>query len=190
MEPESITTKQDAIRLRIPPRLYIVPTTAFFVGLTIGFVRGARRTGLRFLAENAHRPPRTVKGWYFYNKTKNYRMLYGGGKGAIRESSRLVGISVGWVGIEEGLRWMGYPWNEVAEVGAGLGTAGIFCAVYGLAWKTARQTMLLGVLIGGCMKGLSAGKKMIDQSSSDQSTESNGDSNESSNESVAGSSPT
>ena len=147
MEPESITTpKQDAIRLRIPPRLYIVPTTAFFVGLTIGFVRGARRTGLRFLAENAHRPPRTMKGWYFYNKTKNYRMLYGGGKGAIKEASRLVGISMGWVGIEEGLRWMGHPWNEVAEVGAGLGTAGIFCAVC----KSIDNVLTVLLLIQGC----------------------------------------
>ncbi|KAG7097268.1 hypothetical protein E1B28_004634 [Marasmius oreades] len=162
MEPESLATpKKDAIRLKIPPRLYIVPGTAFFVGLSIGFVRGARQTGLRFLAENAHRPPRTIKGWYFYNKTKNYRMLYGGGKGAVREGSKLVGISLGWVGIEEGLRWAGYPWSETAEVGAGVGTAGLFCVVYRLAWKTTRQTMVLGLLIGSCMKALNAGKDLL-----------------------------
>ncbi|THV05510.1 hypothetical protein K435DRAFT_602763, partial [Dendrothele bispora CBS 962.96] len=81
-------------------RAVALPLTAFAVGATIGFVRGARATGLRFLAENAHRPPRTVRGWYFYNKTKNYRVLLGGMKSAAKESSKLIATSLVWVGVE------------------------------------------------------------------------------------------
>lgn len=117
------------IHVDIPPRLFILPGVAFMVGSTIGIIRGGRATSLRFLAENAHRPPRTVKGWYFYNKTKNYKVILGGLKGAAKESTKLVAFSVGWVGIEEGLGALGGPFNEVKEVGAGLGTAGLFCGV-------------------------------------------------------------
>ncbi|KIK65501.1 hypothetical protein GYMLUDRAFT_140721, partial [Collybiopsis luxurians FD-317 M1] len=88
------------IHLNVPSRMLVLPGVAFMVGATIGLVRGGRATSLRFLAENAHRPPKTVRGWYFYNKTKNYRVLLGGFKGAARESGKLVAISLGWVGIE------------------------------------------------------------------------------------------
>jgi hypothetical protein len=57
----------------------------------VGMIRGGRTAGLRFLAENAHNPPKTLKGWYFYNKTKNYRMMWAGlregAKGAVSPSS-------------------------------------------------------------------------------------------------------
>ncbi|KAJ3880164.1 hypothetical protein F5051DRAFT_173207, partial [Lentinula edodes] len=155
------TDENGRIHLAVPPRLFIVPGVAFIVGATIGIVRGGRATSLRFLAENAHRPPRTVKGWYFYNKTKNYRVLLGGMKGAAKESGKLVAISVGWVAIEEGLRVLGGPWNEVKEVGAGLGTAGLFCGVYRLPLKTAKQTVLLGGLIGAVVKVLDSAKQRL-----------------------------
>jgi len=115
------------IRLTIPPRFYLVPGAALVVGSVIGIARGSRAASLRFLAENVHRPPTTVQGWYFYNKTKNYRVLYGGLKGAGAEASRLVAISLGYVGMEEGLSRIG--WGEFREVGAAVGTAGVFSAV-------------------------------------------------------------
>ncbi|ESK97469.1 hypothetical protein Moror_17648 [Moniliophthora roreri MCA 2997] len=155
------TASPDAIRLTIPPRVYILPGTALIIGATIGFVRGARRTGLRFLAENAHRPPRTMKGWYFYNKTKNYKMMYGGFKGAAKEAGKLMGISFAWVGIEEGVGSFGYPWDEGKEVMAGIGTGMVFSAVYGLPLKTARQSVVLGLIMGGCMKGLKMGRDVL-----------------------------
>ncbi|KAJ3762900.1 hypothetical protein EV360DRAFT_34640 [Lentinula raphanica] len=155
------TDENGRIHLAIPPRVLILPGVAFIVGATIGIVRGGRASSLRFLAENAHRPPRTVKGWYFYNKTKNYRVLLGGIKGAARESGKLVAISAGWVGIEEGLGALGGPWSEVKEVGAGLGTAALFCGAYRLPLKTARQTVILGGLIGGAVKVLDSAKQRL-----------------------------
>ncbi|KAG5654477.1 hypothetical protein H0H81_001976 [Sphagnurus paluster] len=122
--------KKNVIRLEIPPRFYLVPGAAIIVGSVIGLVRGSRAASLRFLAENVHRPPTTVQGWYFYNKTKNYKVLFGGLKGAGLEASRLAAVAFGWVGIEEGLERVG--WGQFSEVGAALGTAGMFSAVSAL----------------------------------------------------------
>lgn len=117
----------NAIHLTIPPRFYLVPGAAIIVGTAIGLLRGSQKASLRFLAENAHRPPTTVQGWYFYNKTKNYKVLLGGLQGAGREASKLALIAVGWVGIEEGLQRIG--WGQISELGAAVGTAGVFSAV-------------------------------------------------------------
>ena len=69
---------ENAIRVEVPRRLLEVAGGATAVGMLVGGVRGARMEGMRFLAENAHRPPRTIRGWYLYSKTKNYRMLLAG----------------------------------------------------------------------------------------------------------------
>lgn len=53
-------------------------------------IRGGRAAGLRFLAENAHNPPKTVRGWYFYNKTKNYRMMWAGLRDGTRGAVSIV----------------------------------------------------------------------------------------------------
>ena len=120
--------KPEPIRVYIPTRLLLVPGAAVVVGLTIGFVRGSRSASLRFLAENVHRPPTTVQGWYFYNKTKNYRVFLGGLKGGGKNAAGLGAAALGWVGIEEALKLAGAPWEEFSEVGAGLGTAAVFAA--------------------------------------------------------------
>jgi len=120
-------TPANDIHLNIPRRFYLVPGAAIIVGAAIGLVRGSQTTSLRFLAENVHRPPTTVQGWYFYNKTKNYKVLLGGVKGAGVEASKLAVIASGWVGIEEGLERAG--WGQVSELGAAVGTAGVCSAV-------------------------------------------------------------
>ncbi|KAG5646427.1 hypothetical protein DXG03_003477 [Asterophora parasitica] len=173
---------EEAIRLSIPPRFYLVPSAAIIVGSAIGIVRGSGRASLRFLAENAHRPPTTVQGWYFYNKTKNYKVLWGGLKGAGVEAGKLGAVALGWVGIEEGLERVG--WGQVGEVGAALGTAGVFSAVCEwdfellcfsfdltclagcadrLPWKTTKRTLALGLIIGGSMSGMKWGRVQLAQ---------------------------
>lgn len=115
------------LSIRVPDRWYLLPGAAVIAGTTIGLLRGSRTASLRFLAENAHRPPTTVQGWYFYNKTKNYRVMLGGLREAGIDASKLAVTAVGWVGIEEACKKAGL--EEVGEVAAGLGTAGIFSAV-------------------------------------------------------------
>jgi hypothetical protein len=47
-----------------------IPFTGFALGFGAGVYQSAKRASLVFMAENAHRRPDTVQGWYFYNKTK------------------------------------------------------------------------------------------------------------------------
>lgn len=120
-------SKPDSIYLYINPRFYQLPGAAMLVGTTIGLFRGSRLASLRFLAENAHRPPKTLQGWYYYKKTKNYRMMLGGLQEAGRDAGKLGLTATGWVSAEEALTRAG--WEDVGEIGAGLFTASTFAAV-------------------------------------------------------------
>ncbi|CDO71317.1 hypothetical protein BN946_scf184908.g74 [Trametes cinnabarina] len=148
-----------AVRITIPERYYLLPGAAILVGTTIGLFRGSRTASLRFLAENAHRPPRTVRGWYLYNKTKNYRVLLGGLKGAGADATKLGLTAAGWVMLEEGCTRLGL--DDAREVAAGLGTGALFGAVYGLPWAAIRRTTGLGLLIGGTLRALRWSKEYL-----------------------------
>ncbi|KAF9221904.1 hypothetical protein BS17DRAFT_796731 [Gyrodon lividus] len=132
-------------------RYFALPVSAAIMGTLIGAVRGSRRASLRFLAENAHRPPSTIRGWYLYNKTKNYRRIAAGLQEGGVNAAKLGVIALVWVGIEDGLERCGQPWAEVRELGAGVGTAGIFATVYRLPWRTGSQVIWLGGIVGGGM---------------------------------------
>lgn len=128
IEPEDGTrAKPAAIELHIPPRFLVLPGAGAVTGLSIGLIRGARMASWRFLAENAHRAPTTVKGWYFYKKTKNYRMMWGGLKEGGRDAVKLGVVGLAWAALEDGIERIGG--DDVKEVGAGLGTAAMFSTV-------------------------------------------------------------
>ena len=122
-------------KAKVPVDVWLIPTASFTAGSILGFSRGARMSGLRFLAENAHRLPTTVGGWYFYNKTKNYRVLLGGFKGGVRQGLRFGAIGGCWVGVEQAWLWaskaLGAPKStELAkELIAGTVTAGTVSAL-------------------------------------------------------------
>jgi hypothetical protein len=124
---DSLQRQSPTYAFTVSPRVYTVPLGAVLLGTVIGVNRGARLASLRFLAENAHRMPRTQKGWYYYHKTKNYRIVLGALRGAARDGGYLGVATLGWVGLEEGLKKIG--WGRVAMSGAGVGTAGIFCGL-------------------------------------------------------------
>ncbi|KAG7448958.1 uncharacterized protein BT62DRAFT_963722 [Guyanagaster necrorhizus] len=152
--------KKRQIHLSIPPRLLVLPPAFFIAGSLIGFIRGTRSASLRFLAENAHRPPRTLQGWYFYNKTKNYKVLLAGSIGAVKEGAKLAVVGAGWAGIEEGFETKGWPGKEIA---AGTGTAAVISALYRLGWQTSGRTVALGATMGGVMQALLAGRKYVEE---------------------------
>lgn len=149
-------------------RYFVLPVSAAILGTLIGGVRGSRQASLRFLAENAHRPPTTVQGWYFYNKTKNYRRMAAGLREGGKNALGLGMAALVWVGIEDGLERCGQPWAGARELGAGLGTASVFagacecmCSVERrvdnhefldrLPWRTGCRAMCLGGIVGGGM---------------------------------------
>ncbi|KAJ7047595.1 hypothetical protein C8F04DRAFT_937026 [Mycena alexandri] len=119
--------KSASYAFTIPQRMYTVPLGAVLLGTVVGVNRGARLASLRFLAENAHRTPTTQKGWYYYHKTKNYRVILGALRGAARDGAYLGATTLAWVGIEQGFNRLG--WERVAMSGAGVGTAGLFCGL-------------------------------------------------------------
>ncbi|KAJ7095164.1 hypothetical protein B0H15DRAFT_775511 [Mycena belliarum] len=123
----SSSAPRKSYSITVPPRMYTVPLGAALLGAVVGVSRGTRLASLRFLAENAHRTPTTQKGWYYYHKTKNYRVILGGLRGAVRDGGYLATITLGWVALETGLEAVG--WGAVAMTGAGLGTAGMFCVL-------------------------------------------------------------
>ena len=164
---------RNVFRLTIPPRLMVLPGAAILAGTVIGLARGSRRVSLQFLAENVHRPPRTVQGWYFYNKTKNYKVMLGGLQQAGVDASKLCVTALGWVAIEEGLERA--QLGDIREVCAGAGTAGVFsaictlvpirCAVVlltmvadRLSLRATGRTVLLGTVVGCGMRLLRMGR--------------------------------
>lgn len=136
-EGDEHTDTNDAIHLYIPPRYLILTGTTALTGLSLGLMRGGRQASLQYLAENAHRQPRTVEGWYFYKKTKNYRVMWGALKGGGREALRLGAVGLLWAGLEDGVaragervggrggEWMG----KGKEVGAGVASGCVLAAI-------------------------------------------------------------
>lgn len=122
-------TKRYDVTPILESRYFILPASAALVGVFIGAVRGSRLASLRFLAENAHRPPKTIRGWYLYNKTKNYKRMAAGLLSGGKEGVKLGVTALVWVGIEDGLGRCGAGFDDLKEVGAGVGTAGAFSIV-------------------------------------------------------------
>ncbi|KAL1405429.1 hypothetical protein Q8F55_009060 [Vanrija albida] len=94
------------IDLRVPSNLLIVPAAAALVGFAIGMRREGGRARLRFLAENAHRQPTTVQGWYFYTKTRNYRVFFAGLRGGSKYALGLGTAAALFVAVDEGVGYV------------------------------------------------------------------------------------
>lgn len=84
------------------PTLLLIPTCAATFGFVSGLLSGGKKSSLQFLAENAHRQPTTLQGWYFYNKTKNYRVALGGAKTGLLTAAKLGAWTSGFVALKEG----------------------------------------------------------------------------------------
>src|SRR5258705_258981 len=118
---------EEQMKLNVPHRMLVIPMTGMIVGSAIGIVRGAGAASLSFMAENAHRPPRTVEGWYFYKKTKNYRVMWAGLKGGVKMGTKVGGVAGVYAGIEEGMERTGLgSWKEL---GGGIGAGMLFSVV-------------------------------------------------------------
>ncbi|KAJ9478250.1 hypothetical protein PHBOTO_001809 [Pseudozyma hubeiensis] len=142
----------------------VLPSTAFGLGLVSGVLTSGRKAGLVFMAENAHRLPDTVQGWYFYSKTKNYKVLLGAAKGGLKQGVRLGVWTTGFCFAErmaeltrvavqrhfasaksDGVRVVGH-WTDGAL--AGVATAGAATALYRLPKASAVRVFQLGLLAG------------------------------------------
>ncbi|KAI3625414.1 hypothetical protein CBS9595_000775 [Malassezia furfur] len=185
--------KEPPLTVHLPLSTLLV-SCAFGIGFASGVLGGARRTALVYLAENAHRLPRTVQGWYFYNKTKYYRMILGGVQHGAQTGLQLAGWTAGFclldVMAEHGRqRWMlrrpvpafndraerpltsylGH-WSDGALAGSATGLiAAITCTSHANAVRFSRPVWLRAVLLGAAAGGLTGALRDVRQSILEQS---------------------
>jgi hypothetical protein len=94
--------------LRLQSRLGLPATARVFLataigggyGMLSGFRSGYNVGSLQYLAENAHRMPRTKGSWYFYHKRKNYVVLKQAMIDGAKRGTRFAGMGVLYFGIE------------------------------------------------------------------------------------------
>jgi hypothetical protein len=111
------------------PRLLLMTSIGSFWGFSMGAFLGGRQSGLQYLAENAHKLPTTVQGWYFYHKTKNYRMMLGGVKRGIRFAGKTGGLCLLYGALEAALDDVRGEADVINSVTAGVATGTIFSAL-------------------------------------------------------------
>lgn len=89
-------------RLNLPliSRFILYTSISSLLSFTLGSIIGGKKSGFRFLAENAHRMPQTIQGWYFYHKTKNYYVMLGGIKMGLNYAFRTSFWVTTYIGIE------------------------------------------------------------------------------------------
>jgi len=85
--------------------------------------------------------------------------MLGGLSKAGTDAVKLGFTALSWVTFEEGLNHLG--WGEFGEIGAGMGTAGVFAGVYRLPLRTASRAGILGTLVGITMRTMRWGKERL-----------------------------
>lgn len=110
-------------------RILLITASASFWGFMLGGVIGSRQSGMQYLAENAHRLPKNMEGWYFYHKKKNYRMIWG----ALRKGVVYSGKTGAMVGLFEVLEASLDFYRGGADLfnstAAGIASGGFFSAI-------------------------------------------------------------
>ncbi|KAI9598313.1 hypothetical protein BDF19DRAFT_402003 [Syncephalis fuscata] len=135
-------------------RVALISGFGTFWGFTFGAYLGGRQAGLQYLAENAHRLPRTKGGWYFYHKTKNYRVMLGGTRRGLIYAGRTGALCLSYSGIEAILDYERGCTSPLHSTVAGLVTAGTFATLAKLPKQSFRYAMQIGLLIGVTTGGL------------------------------------
>ncbi|KAI9350020.1 hypothetical protein DFJ73DRAFT_394183 [Zopfochytrium polystomum] len=125
-------------------------STLFFAGFLSGAVIAGRARARQFLAENAHRLPKTVKGWYFYHKFKQHEFVYAGWFGGWKYGASFAALGAGFcvaeaaVGRTEVLGREGWAVGAAAGVATSLGFAGAMR----LNYQYGKYALLFGAASG------------------------------------------
>ena len=117
-------------RLSIPfyVRFPAATAVAFVTGAALGVSHGGKTAGMRFRAENSHRFPNTSTGWYLYHKSKNYHIMLGGIKEALKMGSKIGFWTGSFFIVEEAVdEWRGTK-DFMSTVVAGMTIAAGFSA--------------------------------------------------------------
>ena len=85
--------------------------------------------GLVFRAENAHRFPKSPKGWYLYHKSKNYHKMLGGVKQGLKMAGRLSFLTASFFSAEAVVTFVRGNKDFASTALAGTVVAGGFSAL-------------------------------------------------------------
>jgi hypothetical protein len=143
--------RQNRLGFTLAERTVLGSISAFAVGAILGASHGGRKDGLRFRAENAHRLPKSQKGWYLYHKSKNYAAMFGGMKEGMRMALRTSVWTVGFIMLEaaaDSHRGYGGKQDFLSTATAGVVTAAFWSAWHRFPAATTVRTAMLGLKIG------------------------------------------
>ncbi|KAG5355718.1 hypothetical protein CJU89_5427 [Yarrowia sp. B02] len=128
----------------------VIATTSF--GFLSGFYTGYKRNALRFLAENSHRMPKTVQGWYYYHKNKNYHVLSGGMAQGFKYAATMTTCGIAFFGLEAYLDHVRGTIDFFNTLAATMAAG----SVYSLWYRLSRQ-QTINTLRRGAVAGLALG---------------------------------
>jgi hypothetical protein len=123
-------------------------------GLFFGSYLGARTRRLQFLAENAHRLPKTVKGWFYYHRERNYQCLKAGADEGIKQALRFGGLMGTYAAIETGVDLYRQKEDWKSTVAAGLVSSVAFSLANGLSKSSRRRAFMMGIGISSLVGAL------------------------------------
>ncbi|KAJ2228123.1 hypothetical protein IWW45_006738 [Coemansia sp. RSA 485] len=145
---ESPPSRYERLRLETDDRIVLMTLLSSGVGTLCGGYLGGQLSGRKYLAERAHRLPNTVKGWYFYQKWKNYRVMLGAMKGAMRYGAKVGGCVLAYTSIEAMVDRVVGEAQVMSSVVAGLGSAVGMSVIARLPRSSSRRACMAGMVVG------------------------------------------
>ncbi|KAJ1803538.1 hypothetical protein LPJ77_005209, partial [Coemansia sp. RSA 2523] len=101
MTDSSSAQKFNRLGLSFPERLTYCALGCVAFGSLLGGYPAGKLASLKYLAERAHRLPKTAKDWYYYHKWKNYRVIVASVYGTARYGSKLGCFMLSYITLEE-----------------------------------------------------------------------------------------
>lgn len=160
--------------IRAANRLHMVPEERLILGVLMaggyglmhGLIRGAKRSSLAYLAENAHRLPRTRGTWYFFHKRKNYVVMKQGMNLGAKVGLKFASVTGLFLYSEAYIDELRGKIDLLGTVGASTITGLAVVAVNRLPLRQAARSilgfMLFGGVVGGIQDLIRAGRNLKD----------------------------
>ena len=147
----------------------IHPSTYYTVrlcvaGVVAGMAAGAYQkgtiVGLQFMAENAHRMPRTKGGWFQFHQAKNHRIIKHAGIAAVKTGAKF-GLLTSVYAVSEQIIESRLGENWKSPTFAGMTTGVFFCVYAKLSSSLAKRAVIIGTLAGLSIGILQDGYRII-----------------------------
>jgi len=141
---------------QIPPVPYeqiLIPSScAMMIGFASGATTAGKLAGYQFMVENLHRLPQTSASWFFFQKTKNYKVILGGFKGGLKTGAKLGSWTAAFCSVKEAFTLLPPLERRKSLAGAlsGLSIALGASLFYRLRPMLSPHRLLLGTLMGLC----------------------------------------